>query len=132
MTKTRLKRFKLAALALTAMLGVGVLALVPTAVYAASSAASEVQAGCAATGGDCSQGTGGITGIVGTVVKTMLFFVGVLAVIMIIFSGIRYITAHGDQAQVKAATNTLIYSVVGLVVAILAYAIVSFVVGVVG
>ena len=48
---------------------------------------------------------------------------------MIIFSGIRYITAHGDKGQVESAKNTLIYSIVGLVVAIIAYAIVSWVTG---
>lgn len=67
--------------------------------------------------------------IAGKVVNTMLFIVGILAVIMIIFSGIRYITAHGDKGQVESAKNTLIYSIVGLVVAIIAYAIVSWVTG---
>lgn len=67
--------------------------------------------------------------IASKVVNVMLFIVGILAVIMIIFSGIRYITAHGDKGQVESAKNTLIYSIVGLVVAIIAYAIVSWVTG---
>lgn len=64
-----------------------------------------------------------------TIINTMLFIVGMLAVVMIIFSGIRYITAHGDKGQVDSAKNTLIYSIVGLVIAILAYAIVNWVMG---
>ena len=67
-----------------------------------------------------------------TVVNTMLFIVGILAVIMIIFSGIRYITAHGDKGQVESAKNTLIYSIVGLVIAIIAYALVTWVTGLFG
>ena len=67
--------------------------------------------------------------IVNTVINTMLFIVGILSVIMIIFSGIRYATAHGDKSQVESAKNTLIYSIVGLVVAIIAYAVVNWVVG---
>ncbi len=63
-----------------------------------------------------------------TIISTMLFIVGILAVVMIIYSGIRYITAHGDKSQVESAKNTLIYSIVGLVVAIVAYAVVSFVI----
>ena len=90
-------------------------------------AKSQVQSGLsnvsgASTGDD-------LPGIVSKVVNVMLFIVGILAVIMIIFSGIRYITAHGDKGQVESAKNTLIYSIVGLVVAIIAYAIVSWVTG---
>jgi len=87
----------------------------------------DVCAGIKATGGSCNSSSDLTTKTIPTVIKTMLFFVGILAVIMIIFSGIRYITAHGDKAQIQGATQTLIYSIVGLVVAILAYAIVSFV-----
>jgi hypothetical protein len=48
---------------------------------------------------------------------------------MIIYGGIRYTTSAGDSSHVKAAKDTILYAVVGLVVAILAYAIVNFVVG---
>lgn len=71
-------------------------------------------------------------GIVTTVINTMLFIVGILAVIMIIYAGIRYTTAHGDKGQVENAKNTLMYSIVGLVVAIIAYAVVNWVVGLFG
>jgi hypothetical protein len=63
------------------------------------------------------------------IVSTLLFILGILAVIMIIVGGIRYVTSAGDASRVKAAKDTVMYSVVGLVVAILAYAIVTFVVG---
>ena len=59
----------------------------------------------------------------------MLFIVGILAVVMIIYAGIRYTTAHGDKGQVESAKNTLMYSIVGLVVAIIAYALVNWVTG---
>lgn len=71
-------------------------------------------------------------GIVTTVINTMLFIVGILAVIMIIYAGIRYTTAHGDKGQVESAKNTLMYSIVGLVVTIVAYAVVNWVVGLFG
>lgn len=71
-------------------------------------------------------------GIVTTVINTMLFIVGILSVIMIIYAGIRYTTAHGDKGQVESAKNTLMYSIVGLVVAIVAYAVVNWVVGLFG
>jgi hypothetical protein len=46
---------------------------------------------------------------------------------MIIVAGIRYTTSGGDASSVTAAKNTLMYSIIGLVVAILAFAIVNFV-----
>ena len=61
------------------------------------------------------------------IINTALMIVGVLAVAMIIFSGISYVTSAGDKAKTTKAKNTLIYSIVGLAVAISAYAIVNFV-----
>ena len=68
-------------------------------------------------------------GVIDTVINTMLFIVGILSVAMIIYSGIRYVTAHGDKSQIESAKNTLIYSIVGLVIAIVAYAVVNWVLG---
>lgn len=82
---------------------------------------------------DCSRGPGqakeldGNQGVITTIINTMLFIVGLLAVIMIIYAGIRFVTAHGDEKQVESARQTIIYSVVGLIVAILAYALVNWV-----
>ena len=61
-------------------------------------------------------------------ILSLLFFVlGVICVIMIIIGGITYATSNGEQNQLTSAKNTVLYAVVGLVVALLAYAIVMFV-----
>ena len=65
----------------------------------------------------------GKDGLIKTVVNILLWAVGILSVIMIIFSGFRYITSSGDASKTKSAQSTLIYSVVGLIVAIMAWAI---------
>jgi hypothetical protein len=70
----------------------------------------------------------GKDGLIKTVVNVLLWAVGVLSVIMIIFSGFRYITSSGDASKTKSAQSTLIYSVVGLIVAIMAWAIVNMVI----
>lgn len=62
------------------------------------------------------------------VVNILLFILGAIAVIMIVVGGIRYALSAGDQSAITAAKNTILYAVVGLVVAMLAYAIVNFVV----
>ena len=62
-----------------------------------------------------------------TIIDTLLFVVGVLAVIMIIVGGIMYATSTGDSGRVSKAKNTMTYAIVGLVVAMAAYAIVHWV-----
>ncbi len=62
-------------------------------------------------------------------VNVALMVLGMVAVIMIVIGGIRYTTSNGDSSSMKGAKDTILYAVVGLVIAILAYAIVNFVLG---
>lgn len=71
----------------------------------------------------------GDTGIITTITNTLLFIVGALAVIMIIFGGIRYATSAGNSSAVTAAKNTILYAIVGLIIAFLAFAAVNWVLG---
>lgn len=70
---------------------------------------------------------GGEQGIFTTIVNILLFIIGAISVIMLIFGGIRYTISGGDQSAVTAAKNTILYAIVGIIVAILAFAIVNFV-----
>lgn len=65
-------------------------------------------------------------GIFQTVVNTLLFLVGAISVIMLIVGGIRYIVSAGDQNQVTSAKNTILYAIIGIIVAVLAWAIVNW------
>lgn len=60
-------------------------------------------------------------------INTLLFIVGALSVVMIIAAGIFYVISAGDAGKVARAKNTLMYSIVGLIVAFLAFAIVNWV-----
>ena len=73
-------------------------------------------------------GTRTVDNLIENVINILLWAIGIIAVIMIIIGGIRYATSNGDSNQVSAAKNTIMYSVVGLVIAIFAYAIVKFVI----
>jgi hypothetical protein len=64
---------------------------------------------------------------VGAIVNTLLFLVGAVSVLSIIIGGILYVTSSGDSGNVTKAKNTILYAIVGLVVAFLAYAIVNWV-----
>ncbi|MBQ6511013.1 hypothetical protein IJI94_03600 [Candidatus Saccharibacteria bacterium] len=63
------------------------------------------------------------------VVNVIIGIVGFITIIMIIVGGIMYATSAGDAGKAKKAKDTIIYGLIGLVVAILAFAIVNFVLG---
>ena len=71
----------------------------------------------------------GAGGIITTIANVLLFIAGALAVIMIIYGGLRYTTSAGNSASVTSAKNTILYAIVGLIIALLAFAIVNFVLG---
>ena len=73
-----------------------------------------------------------LSGTVKTILQIVIGIVGVLAVIMIIFGGIQYTTSAGDTGRVTKAKNTILYGIIGLVISLLAFAIVTWVLGNVG
>ena len=81
----------------------------------------------AAKSDDQSANLFGDGGIFRTITNVLLFLIGAVAVIMLIIGGIRYTISGGDSTAVTSAKNTILYAVVGIVVALLAYAIVNFV-----
>ena len=109
----------------------GLLTLVPVT----AGAVTPKEAACTGAGGTwdagkCTNpGTGGsLEGVIKTVVQVLLFIIGAVAVIMIVIGGLKYVTSNGDSAAVTSAKNTILYSIVGLIVAMVAYAIVGFVI----
>ncbi len=81
------------------------------------------------SGGACSNGTRTVAGTIKSVGNILVFIIGAVAVLMIIVGGLRYTLSGGDQGTITSAKNTILYAVVGLVVAVAAYAIVNFVLG---
>jgi hypothetical protein len=71
--------------------------------------------------------SGDFNKLIHNVINILFIVLGMIAVIMIVIGGIRYTTSNGDSSQVKSAKDTIMYAVIGLVVAILAYAIVNFI-----
>lgn len=65
-----------------------------------------------------------------TVIFQLLFgFIGALAVLIIVIAGLRFILANGDPQSISQARNTIIYAAIGLLVAVSAEIIVTFVLG---
>jgi len=78
---------------------------------------------CSVAGSDA---TDRINSIVHTIVNLLSAIVGIVAVIMIIVGGFRYVTSGGNDTSVTSARNTILYAVIGLVIVALAQLIVRF------
>ena len=61
------------------------------------------------------------------VINILSVIVGIVAVLMLIYGGFRYITSAGDTARVASAKNTILYAIIGLIIVALAQVIVRFV-----
>ena len=70
----------------------------------------------------------GDTGVFSQVTNTLLSGIVIIAIIMLVFGGFRYIVSGGDSKKVTDAKNTILYAIIGLVISFLAYAIVNFVI----
>ena len=78
----------------------------------------------------CKSGEKSVGDLISDIVDLLLFGIGALSIVMIIVSGIRYSISMGDAGNITKAKNSLLYSVIGLTVALLAYPIVHWLIGV--
>ena len=145
MSLTKLgKKIALSLQALMLVSGFGIAtagALSPAMAGVASAAA----ANCTATdpsqsqqplqdGANCGQANGtssnlfGNGGVFQTIANTLIFLVGAIAVLFLIIGGLRYVISNGDPKSVEAAKNTILYAIVGIIIAILSFAAVQFVI----
>jgi len=114
----------------------GVVSFVSTpAAHAQAATCTSGATGGLAGGAGCAKGNDqqtdlfGQNGIFKTITNVLLFIIGAISVIMLIIGGIRYVVSGGDSGAVTSAKNTILYAVVGVVISILAYALVNFVIG---
>jgi hypothetical protein len=69
----------------------------------------------------------GPSGVITTATQVIAMVVGVAAVIMIIIGGFKYMVSSGDPKNIESAKNTILFAIIGLVIALVAQAIVLFV-----
>lgn len=130
MTKT-FKRV-MAGLLAAPLLALGVLVLAPVSSPVSAQACDPLNPSLAG-GAACSKPSGAEADLFGEesiftrIVNILLFIIGAVAVIMLIIGGIRYTLSGGKDAEVQAAKNTILYAIIGIVVAFLAYAVVNWV-----
>jgi hypothetical protein len=107
----------------------GVSLLVPAAVATAAATQTDAKnkvcegiGGCSNTAGEKS-----VSDILALVVNVLSTIVAVAAVLVIVFAGFRYVIAMGDSSKISSAKDTIMYAIIGLIVAGLAQVIVRFV-----
>jgi len=70
-----------------------------------------------------------ISKTVKAIINILSFVVGIVAIIMLIIGGIRFITSQGEGSSTAAARSTIIYALVGILVVVMAQVLVKFVIG---
>jgi len=76
---------------------------------------------------DSGGSTDDLPGAIEAVIQFILFLLGSIAVLVIVIAGVRLVVTGGDEGEREKARNAVLYAVVGLVVVLLASAIVNFV-----
>lgn len=107
------------------------LALVPSVAHGQSKADICEGIGLTSGGsGDCSDpaGSPSVNSTIETVVNLLSLVVGIIAVIMVIIGGLKYILSSGDSNQINSAKNTILFALVGLAIVALAQVLVRFVI----
>jgi len=74
-------------------------------------------------------GQGSFRSLALTIVNFFLTFLGLIAVVMIIYGGFLYVSAAGNQEKIESAKKIIMYAVIGIVVILLSFAIVNTVLG---
>ena len=62
-----------------------------------------------------------------TIINVVIGIIGFVAVMVIILGGVQYTTSAGDSGKVKKAKDTIMYGIIGLIIALMAYSIVNFI-----
>ncbi len=133
-----IQKLKILLISFAMALGMSAPALIPAAAHAASATDNNITNGLC-TGANSAAGQGGsecaaggngnsdLKSLAGKVVNLISLIVGIVAIIMIIYGGFRYITSGGDSGRVGNAKNTLIYAIIGLIIVALSQFIVHYV-----
>ena len=117
------------------LLGIGLLSLLLPLFFVQASSAADFFKGCDGISGDATCNEARVPGDkraaagqrINNIVKGLLYIVGGLSVIMIIYGGVRFISSRGDANAVQSAKNVVLYAVIGLAVALLASVIATFI-----
>ncbi len=109
----------------------GAVSLAAVSISINSANALTLQEGAEAARCDgCPTNLFGNNGVFKQITNTILYVVGIISVVMLIIGGVKYLVSGGDAKKVTEAKNTVLYAIIGLIIALLSFAIVNFVISV--
>jgi hypothetical protein len=122
-----MKTLKQALIVLGLMVGaISLFAFAPTALAQSGilNLGDNPEAVAAATGGETS-----FRGLILTIVNYALGFLGLLAVVMVIYGGVSYVASAGNDEAVGKAKKIIMYALIGIIIILLSFVIVRAVLG---
>lgn len=127
-----MKKSKIVSLIVAGIISIFGLSLVPAVTHAATSnvcnqsgISDEVKKANGCSGANDSVN---ISNVIVGIINGIVGVLGIVAAIFIVVGGVNYMTSQGDPGKTKKAKDTILYAVIGLIIAALAFAIVNFVV----
>jgi type IV secretion system pilin len=78
--------------------------------------------------GEATKGETSLREIVLTMINFFLTFLGIVAVIMVIYAGVTYVTSAGEDEKMQSAKKTIMYAAIGLIIVLISYAIVGMII----
>ena len=126
----KLKSAKLISLALASLIGFSAVNILPT--FAANNVC-DMQPGVDIAqevydAAGCNNNSDALPPIIISILNAVITVAGLVAVIFVIVGGFNYMTSAGDPGKTKKAKDTILYAVIGLIICVLAFAIVNFVI----
>ena len=125
----KLKSAKLTALAIASFISLGTLCTIPTYADPIDCYDKNIPESVREAAG-CTNAITGETlpNAVINIINAVIGISGLVAVAFIVYGGIQYMTSSGDASKLQKAKHTILYAVIGLIVCVLAFAIVNFVI----
>ena len=125
--KNIFKKLLLTFVVSASIVGIGFVA--PQVGYAQDASSAVCEALGAADTEECTEGDGSqVNNIIRIALNILSFAAGIIAVIALIISGLKYITSQGDASSISSARSSVIYAIVGITIVVLAQVIVRFVI----
>lgn len=116
------------------LVGLGVVLIALLCISSVAYAVDPFKDVCAQGGGDSAvctsrKTTDPVSEAIGNVTSILALVAGIISVIYVVVGGFKYITSNGDSSAIATAKSTIIYALVGLVVALMARPLINFVLG---
>jgi len=120
-------KFKVLIVGLLLVFGSG-FSMVPQPIAAQADASDAVCDALGSAGGSCTRDANGVNSVLEVALTFLSGVAGFIAIIMLILSGLRFITSNGDPNTISSAKRSILYAVIGIVIVVLAQVIIRFVV----